>query len=177
MSNNQVPNPRPEIVGPQEVQPPYPIFFQGEVVHGFGRGSREMGIPTANILESAVQELLKERESGVYYGFAQVADGEVYPMVMSVGWNPYYNNEKRTAEIHIMHSFPQDFYGQQVRAAVMGYIRPELDYEGIDKLIADIHFDIKVAHNSLSRPDYERYKHSSFFQSPSKSPARAEEQK
>ena len=41
-------------------------------------------------------------EQGVYYGFAQVdavdpEDGAVHPMVMSLGWNPFYKNEKLSA--------------------------------------------------------------------------------
>lgn len=52
----------------------------------------------------------------------------VYPMVMSLGWNPFYKNEKKSAEVHIMHNFHRDFYGDELRVVVLGYIRPELDY-------------------------------------------------
>ena len=40
-----------------------------------------------------------EFTTGVYYGWAQIGGkgSEVYPMVMSLGWNPYYKNEKRSA--------------------------------------------------------------------------------
>ena len=31
-------------------------------------------------------------------------------------------------EIHIMHLFDADFYGHEMKAVVLGYIRPELDY-------------------------------------------------
>lgn len=31
-------------------------------------------------------------------------------------------------EIHIMHRFDTDFYGHDMKAIVLGYIRPELDY-------------------------------------------------
>lgn len=42
---------------------------------------------------------------GIYYGYARVhfaesapeEDRKVWPMVMSMGWNPYYKNEKLTA--------------------------------------------------------------------------------
>lgn len=55
-------------------------------------------------------------------------DGKVWPMVMSVGWNPYFKNEKITAEVHIMHPFAHDFYGHDMSVLILGYIRPELDY-------------------------------------------------
>lgn len=31
-------------------------------------------------------------------------------------------------EIHIMHPFNADFYGHEMKAIVLGYIRPEFDY-------------------------------------------------
>jgi riboflavin kinase len=67
-------------------------------------------------------------------------DGRVWPMVMSVGWNPYFANEKITAvrpgarrgadgqEVHIIHPFAHDFYGHDMSVLVLGYIRPELNY-------------------------------------------------
>ena len=50
-------------------------------------------------------------QTGVYYGYARVAaekvddadhtlsaeDSVVLPMVMSLGWNPFYKNERMTA--------------------------------------------------------------------------------
>lgn len=49
--------------------------------------------------EEALEEMFTEFTTGVYYGWSQVGetDKTVYPMVMSLGWNPYYNNEKRSA--------------------------------------------------------------------------------
>lgn len=37
---------RPLIVGPDVPISPYPIKMKGEVVRGFGRGSKELGTPT-----------------------------------------------------------------------------------------------------------------------------------
>jgi hypothetical protein len=47
MANSQELNPnRPLIVGPDTPQEPYPLKLAGTVVKGFGRGSKELGIPT-----------------------------------------------------------------------------------------------------------------------------------
>jgi hypothetical protein len=41
--------------------------------------------------------------TGIYYGYARVllrddgGDTGVYPMVMSLGWNPFFHNERLTA--------------------------------------------------------------------------------
>lgn len=43
-----------------------------------------------------VENLPKGIETGIYYGFASVDNGDVYKMVMSIGWNPYYHNEHKS---------------------------------------------------------------------------------
>lgn len=37
---------RPSIVGPETVDPPFPIFLSGAVQKGFGRGGKDLGCPT-----------------------------------------------------------------------------------------------------------------------------------
>ena len=87
----------------------------GVVVKGFGRGSKELGIPTGNISfslpfyikylanldEETVASLPSDLATGIYYGWAQLLDSNysyiIYPMVMSIGWNPFYKNEKKSA--------------------------------------------------------------------------------
>ncbi|KAF9898030.1 riboflavin kinase, partial [Lobosporangium transversale] len=175
---------RPKIAGGPAPEKPFPIRMSGIVIKGFGRGSKELGIPTANLPEEAIEAQGPELETGIYYGWAQVVvrtkpssstttaaptatsdepsstpsrlstlptaaaaaiassisasssssslatdrPASVYPMVMSLGWNPFYKNEKKSAEVHIMHNFHRDFYGDELRVIVLGYIRPELDY-------------------------------------------------
>lgn len=72
-------------------------------------------------------------------------------MVMSIGYNPYFKNTVRTAEVHILHEFDEPFYGEEMRLAVLGYVRPEKDYPSLEALIADIRFDTEVARASLAR--------------------------
>ena len=50
----------------------------------------------ANFPESVVEELPGDFSCGVYLGLAQVDNGPVYKMVMSIGWNPQYDNEKKS---------------------------------------------------------------------------------
>lgn len=108
--------PRPPVVGdPSGPSYPFPIKLSGPVVKGFGRGSKELGIPTANIpLTGLSVGGHEDVESGIYYGWAGLdvsSDGErtsesvqtgpgirgtVWPMVMSIGWNPFYKNSVRS---------------------------------------------------------------------------------
>jgi riboflavin kinase len=53
---------------------------------------------TANLPESEVEKLPPNCPAGVYFGWATLHGKQpVYEMVMSIGWNPYYKNEKKTA--------------------------------------------------------------------------------
>ncbi|KAF5331553.1 hypothetical protein D9611_007627 [Ephemerocybe angulata] len=185
---------RPSIVGPDAPESPFPIFLAGKVQYGFGRGGKDLGCPTdndrttpgrstANLPDESITPMSSVANTGVYYGYAQVVsppdaaaafppeDLKVLPMVMSLGWNPFYKNEKLTAwktltraqEIHIMHEFKKDFYGYEMRAIVLGYIRPELDYTSREALIDDIEFDKRVALNCLERPEYRKYEQDPYF--------------
>ncbi|KAJ2558905.1 riboflavin kinase [Coemansia sp. RSA 1933] len=154
---------REAIAGPEMLESPFPIFVSGEVVSGFGRGGKQLGIPTANLPEDAVEKALADIPIGVYLGWAQVEGDIVRPMVMSLGWNPYFKNERRSGEVHIMHKFADDFYGKLMRVAILAYIRPEKDYSSLDALINDIHTDIRVAHASLERPAYAQVCDAPFF--------------
>ncbi|KAJ2850248.1 riboflavin kinase [Coemansia brasiliensis] len=154
------------IVGPDTLQEPFPIFVEGQVVKGFGRGGKQLGIPTANLPSSIVDQNLDAVSIGVYYGWATVeGDDTVRPMVMSLGWNPYFKNEKKSAEVHIIHDYPCDFYGKLLKVAILSYVRPERDYQSLDDLVQDIKWDIKVAIESLKRPAYDQVKHVEFFSS------------
>jgi len=166
---------RPQIVGADSPEPPFPILLAGPVQKGFGRGGKELGCPTANLPDESITPISSVAKTGVYYGYAQVLppkDGKtelcqddirVHPMVMSLGWHPFYKNKILTAEIHIMHEFRSDFYGYNMNAVVLGYIRPELDYTSREALIEDIEVDKRVALNSLDRPQYKKYSEAPHF--------------
>ena len=183
---------RPLIVGPDSgPEAPFPLRLSGPVIKGFGRGSKELQIPTANIpIVGLSVGGCEGVESGVYYGFAslnlpphspsppspssspptptpdtdtptagaeELKRGNIFPMVMSIGWNPFYKNEVRSVEVHIVHDFAKDFYGVEMRLCVLGWIRPEYDYVSKEALIDDIRMDIRVGVQSLLRPAYRAF--------------------
>ena len=66
----------------------------------------------ANLPDESLPQMVDVTPPGVYFGYAQISangsDGtpsgtldegrtKVHPMVMSLGWNPFYKNEKLTA--------------------------------------------------------------------------------
>lgn len=140
-----------------------PHFAKGIVVKGFGRGSKELGCPTANFPVEVVNNLPAEVETGVYFGFAQVNKGEIHKMVMSIGWNPFYQNTTKSMETHILHEYENDFYGQELRVIILGYLRPEKNFTSLNELIAAIKNDILQAKNELEKAEYAQFKNHVFF--------------
>lgn len=61
-------NPIGPTSGPES---PYPLKIEGPVVKGFGRGSKELNIPTANIpVDGLSVGGTEDVQSGVYFGWA-----------------------------------------------------------------------------------------------------------
>ncbi|XP_060787364.1 riboflavin kinase [Neoarius graeffei] len=140
-----------------------PYFCRGPVIRGFGRGSKDLGIPTANFPESVVDSLPSDMSTGIYYGWARVDNGDIHKMVMSIGWNPYYKNVKKSMETHLFHNFKEDFYGHMLSVAMVGYIRPERGFSSLEELIAAIHSDIEEAKRQLDLPEHIKLKEDTFF--------------
>lgn len=109
-----------------------PIVLNAEVVHGFKRGSKELGIPTANLSMDELGAQGDHLETGIYYGYARLGD-KSYKTVVSVGWNPYYKNTKKTVEAHLLAGLLQDFYGEHLELSLKGYLRKEANFTSLGK--------------------------------------------
>ncbi len=48
--------------------PRAPIRLAGAVINGFGRGSKQLGVPTANLPPEQLAEELQGLPAGVYFG-------------------------------------------------------------------------------------------------------------
>ncbi|XP_020599948.1 bifunctional riboflavin kinase/FMN phosphatase [Phalaenopsis equestris] len=142
----------------EDTLPIEPWYIGGPVVKGFGRGSKVLGIPTANLPAENISGLLSEHTSGVYFGWAKLSTRGIYKMVMSIGWNPYFNNTEKTVEPWLLHEFDDDFYGEELRLVVVGYIRPEANFPSLDSLIQRIRQDGRIAEKALELPIYAGYK-------------------
>lgn len=46
-----------------------PTYLDGIVVVGMGRGSKQMGVPTANLDPQPLKDQLEELPKGVYFGW------------------------------------------------------------------------------------------------------------
>jgi riboflavin kinase/FMN adenylyltransferase len=102
-------------------------------VPGDQRG-RDLGFPTANIRLSSAAPAL---EYGVYAGRALG-----HPAAISVGVRPTFGQElEPLLEAHLL-DFTGDLYGQEVTVEVLRLIRPELRFDSVDELVAQVADDI-----------------------------------
>lgn len=117
----------------------------GEVVQGEQRG-RKIGFPTANV---NVWADLVIPANGVYAGWAFLDDGQPLMAVTNVGYRPTFNGQNVTVEVHIL-DFNQDIYGHNLTFTFESRLRPEMKFNGIDALIAQIAVDSQAAREFLS---------------------------
>ncbi|KAM3961237.1 riboflavin kinase isoform 1-T2 [Aphomia sociella] len=140
-----------------------PLFLEGVVTKGFGRGSKDLGCPTANYSLDVIKKLPSDFNPGVYYGWAQLEDGPVYKMVVNIGWCPYYQNKEMSVETHIIHKFEEDFYGSNLKISIVGYLRGEKNFNSLDELIEAIKLDIANAEKYLENPESQNLLRLDFF--------------
>lgn len=113
-----------------------PYGVTGRVVRGDQRG-RTIGFPTANL---AIWDELLLPADGVYATYAQIGDQRAIAAT-NVGVRPTVNGRERTIEAHLL-DFSGDLYGQEIRLTFMHHIRPEMKFDGIDVLKAQIQTDV-----------------------------------
>lgn len=174
------------------------LFLSGTVVHGFGRGSKELNCPTANLDPLMVERIQTSENpllfghsgSGIFFGFAQLVrrkdeeaktvnndskdrrnDGKsvsnsshddaiiqsidsqndsrnegfnmnVFPASASFGFNPCYNNDSKSLEVHLIHNEQiPDFYGSRLKVVLLGKLREESKFDSLQELIRQIEQD------------------------------------
>jgi riboflavin kinase len=143
------------------------VYVKNTVVRGFGRGSKELGCPTANVAGAnevdfptgiycgLAQLVIKNKdqiqpESGFEEAYQKVVDNlpfisPVRGMVCSFGYNPQYGNKDRSLEVHILDDFQFNFYQAELRVLICKKMRDEEKYNSLDELKQAIANDIRNA--------------------------------
>ena len=118
----------------------YDYFVWGEVVHGAHLGTK-IGIPTINIMPEKTKLVPK---FGVYVTTIDF-DGRIYHGVTNVGTKPSVSDEKIVGiETHIL-DYNGDLYGQFVKVTFQEFLRPEMKFNSVDELKAQMSKDKKEA--------------------------------
>ncbi len=115
----------------------YHWFFDGCVVKGDQRG-RELGFPTANTATPTGFQLAQ----GVYAVRARLGN-RLLDGVAAYG-KPMFDNQLPPFETHLF-DFDEDIYGQTLGVALIGHIRGQEVFTGLDELMAAMNRDAQKA--------------------------------
>ena len=98
---------------------------------------------------SEIDKVFKELPSGVYYGYAFIDDVK-YPMAMSIGDNPVFQNNHWTLEVNILQQIDDPLYDKTIKISITGWIREQFNFGGnIEILIREINKDLEFAKQRL----------------------------
>ena len=123
---------------------------EGIVEKGDQRG-RDLGFPTANIS----LEGLHPPRFGVYAALVDVLTGPNagrYKGAVSIGVRPTFGENRPNLEVFLL-DFDGDLYGQNISVALVSFQRPELKFDDLDVLVAQMHTDVAEIRTVLATLD------------------------
>jgi len=121
--------------------------IEGTVVGGEQRG-RELGYPTANMWIDG----LHPPRFGVYAVLVDVQDGPhkgSYHGAASLGVRPMFDGQVPNLETFLF-DFEGDLYGSTLSVGLVDFLRPELKFDSLDALIAQMDADCHRARDILA---------------------------
>lgn len=114
-----------------------PYSISGCVEHGRRLG-RTIGMPTANLLPEQ-DKLLPP--NGVYHSKVLMGDN-VYRGITNIGCKPTVSNEHIMGAETYLYDFDGDIYGKDITVQLLAFRRPEMKFDGVDSLKAQMQKDI-----------------------------------
>lgn len=120
--------------------------IEGTVVRGDQRG-RDLGYPTANMWLRGLHKPC----FGVYAVLVDVLSGPnqgSYKGAASLGLRPMFDGKVPNLETFVF-DFSGDLYGAELSVALVEYLRPEMTFDGLDGLIAQMDADCLRARQIL----------------------------
>lgn len=125
-----------------------PHRVSGTVVHGAGRGGRDLGYPTANL---DLPEYTAVPVDGVYAGWFTLLDehdvdgtilpGRRYPAAISVGTNPTFGEAARSVEAFVLDE-SADLYGRVAAVDFVDHVRDMEKFSSVDDLLVAMDRDV-----------------------------------
>lgn len=114
-----------------------PYSISGRVEHGKKLG-RRIGMPTANLIPEG-DKLLPP--NGVYYSRV-VTDGRCYKGISNVGCKPTVSDSAAMGVETYLYDFAGDLYGADILVQLLEFRRPEMKFDGVEALKAQLAQDI-----------------------------------
>ena len=116
-----------------------PYQMTGVIVHG-NRIGRTIGMPTINQIPDD-EKLLPP--FGVYYSEAEI-EGKIFKGITNIGVKPTVSDEKKVTVETFLYNFNQDVYGNRAAVRLHGFLRPEMKFNSIEELKAQMKRDIEA---------------------------------
>ncbi|TBY75539.1 bifunctional riboflavin kinase/FAD synthetase [Rhizobium leguminosarum] len=123
----------------------YRYTVEAEVIDGEKLG-RQLGFPTANMRLPPEVDLA----AGIYAVRFRRQDGTLHDAVASYGRRPTVTENGAPLLETYLFDFSGDLYGQLCSVSFFGYLRPELKFDGLDPLVAQIKRDEEEARALLA---------------------------
>ena len=114
----------------------------GIVEHGAHLGTT-IGVPTVNVLPPD-NKLLPP--FGVYKSTVVIGDRSFAGMT-NIGRKPTVSDSGRVGVETYIYDFNEDVYGKFIEVKLLKFMRPEMKFDGVEQLKAQIHTDIEEARN------------------------------
>jgi len=114
----------------------YPYSLRGEVISGFGRGTK-LGFPTANL---QVRKEIALPGFGVYLTKAFIEQKEFWGAT-SIGKNPTFSQDETQIETYFL-NLNQNLYGKRLKLYFIEKIRDQIRFDTIDGLVNQIGKDV-----------------------------------
>jgi FAD synthase len=119
-----------------------------------------LGVPTANLeMNNETNAIVNSLINGVYYGLLNfntnnknmksIDMNHRYKAVLSVGYNPHFDNAEKTIEVFLIDYNGEDFYDENVTLQIQGYMRSEAQFENFSELVTSIAYDIAISNEIL----------------------------
>jgi riboflavin kinase/FMN adenylyltransferase len=118
----------------------YRFTVEAEVSHGAKLG-RTLGFPTANMALPAETAM----KHGIYAVRLRRRDGSLHDGVASFGRRPTVEDNGAVLLETFIFDFSGDLYGEACTVSFFGFLRPELKFEGLDALTAQMRRDAEEA--------------------------------
>lgn len=115
----------------------YNYLVKGKVVQGDMRG-RTIGYPTANIEFEDISKLLPG--NGVYLVRVALEAGNFFGMC-NIGTRPTFKDNTITSFEVFIFDFDSDIYNQEIKVEFLEFVRKEMKFDGVTKLIDAIRQD------------------------------------
>jgi riboflavin kinase/FMN adenylyltransferase len=124
-----------------------PFAIEGEVQRGRQLG-RKLGYPTANV---ALADYVIPK-FGVYATRTRLPDGRDVPGVANIGINPTIEGVRAPLLEVWLFDFDEDIYDQVIETQLIAFLRPELKFDGLDAMTAQVMKDAQAARDLLLPP-------------------------